>query len=116
MIMQVVDLTNSTVDPAEVDDIEVFRRTSLWHNLVYKNMVRHLLPVLTSQVVNRMQNIKLSLHLIDSDISPKFSLQDQLNLHRKFQVATIWLLPMLLLHSRDVAKVTKSNLRYFWKV
>ena len=52
MIMQVVDLTNSTVDPAEVDDIEVFRRTSLWHNLVYKNMVRHLLPVLTSQVVN----------------------------------------------------------------
>ena len=26
------------------------------------------------------------------------------------QVATIWLLPMLLLHSRDVAKVTKSNL------
>merc|ERR1711994_930270 len=36
---------------------------------VYKNMVRHLLPVLTSQV------------------------------------ATIWLLPMLLLHSRDVAKV-----------
>ena len=50
--MQVVDLTNSTVDSAEVDDIEVFRRTSLWHNLVYKNMVRHLLPVLTSQVVN----------------------------------------------------------------
>ena len=55
--MQVVDLTNSTVDPAEVGDIEVFRRTSLWHNLVYKNMVRHLLPVLTSQVVNSVLDL-----------------------------------------------------------
>ena len=57
--MQVVDLTNSTVDPAEEDNVEVFRRTSLWHNLVYKNMVRHLLPVLTSQVVNLGKNQSL---------------------------------------------------------
>jgi len=67
---QAVDLTNSTLDTGNGDDeVEVFRRTPLWHNLVYKNMVRHLLPVLTSQV------------------------------------ATIWLLPMLLFHSRDVAKI-----------
>merc|ERR1712088_897535 len=67
---QEVDLTNSTLDTGNGDEeVEVFRRTPLWHNLVYKNMVRHLLPVLTSQV------------------------------------ATIWLLPMLLFHSRDVAKI-----------
>merc|ERR1712018_585531 len=67
---QAVDLTNSTLDAGTGDEeVEVFRRTPLWHNLVYKNMVRHLLPVLTSQV------------------------------------ATIWLLPMLLFHSRDVAKI-----------
>merc|ERR1711971_347964 len=72
-IDQLVDLTNSTVDPAEEGEVEVFRRTPLWHNLVYKNMVRHLLPVLTSQV------------------------------------ATVWLLPMLLLHSRDVAKVLEKQ-------
>ena len=48
---QAVDLTNSTLDTGNGDDeVEVFRRTTLWHNLVYKNMVRHLLPVLTSQV------------------------------------------------------------------
>jgi len=72
-IDQLVDLTNSTVDAREVGGVEVFRRTPLWHNLVYKNMVRHLLPVLTSQV------------------------------------ATVWLLPMLLLHSRDVAKVLEKQ-------
>jgi len=72
-IDQLVDLTNSTVDPTEVGEMEVFRRTPLWHNLVYKNMVRHLLPVLTSQV------------------------------------ATVWLLPMLLLHGRDVAKVLEKQ-------
>ena len=52
-ILQVVDLTNSTVDPREEGEVEILRRTPLWHNLVYKNMVRHLLPVLTSQVGNR---------------------------------------------------------------
>merc|ERR1712203_393879 len=72
-IDQLVDLTNSTVEPTEEGEVEVFRRTPLWHNLVYKNMVRHLLPVLTSQV------------------------------------ATVWLLPMLLLHSRDVAKVLEKQ-------
>ena len=48
------------MDPAEEGEVEVFRRTPLWHNLVYKNMVRHLLPVLTSQVVNRRlpQNVQ----------------------------------------------------------
>ena len=50
---QAIDLTNSTLDTGNDDDeVEVFRRTPLWHNLVYKNMVRHLLPVLTSQVWN----------------------------------------------------------------
>ena len=32
------------------EEVEVVRRTELFHNLVYKNMVRHLVPLLTSQV------------------------------------------------------------------
>ena len=32
------------------EEVEVVRRTELFHNLVYKNMVRHLVPLVTSQV------------------------------------------------------------------
>lgn len=75
-LTQIMDMTLSPMsvrNMSNMTEVEVVRRTALWHDTTYRNMVRYLLTLLTSQVAN------------------------------------IWLLPIIFLHSRDMNKTLRKQ-------